>query len=150
MALLNDADRAELRKIFDEQLRDPVKMVLYTQHDSPLALPSQECHTCRETGELLDEVATLSDRLSVERHDFVTEGDEARRQGVDHIPTITFEGTTQGRLRYVGVPAGYEFAVLVGALVDASRGTTELGAATRQQLAELPGPVHLKVLVTPT
>lgn len=53
-------------------------------------------------------------------------------------------------MRYFGVPGGYEFGVVIEALVDLSRGTTQLSAETRQQIAELPVPVHIKVLVTPT
>jgi alkyl hydroperoxide reductase subunit AhpF len=150
MPLLRDADRRELETLFARQLEHPVTMRFYTQRESPLVLPAQECQTCRETGELLAEIAALSDKLGVERHDFVAEAEQARQLGVDRIPAILFEGQARGRLRYFGVPAGYEFAVLVGAIIDASRGTTALTPATRQQLAALPGPAHLKVLVTPT
>ncbi|HXF96165.1 MAG TPA: hypothetical protein VNI61_08705 [Gemmatimonadales bacterium] len=150
MALLRDADREELTTLFSSRLEHPVTIHFYTQHDSPLVLPIQECQTCRETGELLAEIAALSPRLTVQRHDFVAEAEQARALGVDHIPAIVLEGKVRGRLRYFGVPAGYEFAVLIGGLIDASRGTTALAPGTREQLAQLPGPVHLKVLVTPT
>lgn len=150
MPLLRDEDRKEIGGLLAKSLVNPVTIHLYTQHESPLALPAQECHTCRETGELLDEIAELSDKLEVVRHDVVAEADDVRAAGVTQIPTLVFEGQVKGRMRYVGVPAGYEFSVLLGALIDASRGATELSAATRKALAQLPGPVHLEVLVTPT
>lgn len=150
MPLLNDEDRKELQKLFAQRLTEPVTVHLYTQHASPLAVPSHQCQTCRETGELLAELAGLSNRIKIVTHDFVTEADEAKRQGIERIPALVFEGKGRGKVRYFGIPAGYEFAVLIEALLDASRGTTELAPATKAQLAKLPKPVHLEVLVTPT
>lgn len=150
MPLLHDEDRAELQRIFTDRLTDPVTVRFYTQRASPLAVPSHQCQTCRETGELLAELAELSDKIKVVTHDLVTEADEAKRQGIERIPALVFEGKGKGKVRYFGIPAGYEFAVLIEALLDASRGTTTLSPATRQQLQELPKPVHLEVLVTPT
>jgi len=150
MPLLHDDDRQELRKLFTERLTEPVTVHLYTQRASPLAVPSHQCQTCRETGELLAELSELSDQIKVVTHDLVTEADQARRQGIERIPALVLEGQGRGTVRYFGIPAGYEFAVLIEALLDASRGTTSLSPATKQYLAKLPKPVHLEVLVTPT
>jgi alkyl hydroperoxide reductase subunit AhpF len=69
---------------------------------------------------------------------------------VDRIPAIVFRGKNKGTVRYFGVPAGYEFSVLVADLLEAASGTTQLAQATREQAAALSSPVHIKVLVTPT
>jgi alkyl hydroperoxide reductase subunit AhpF len=150
MTLLQENDRKQLQEIFAQRLEEPVTIHLYTQQTSPLALPITQCQTCRETGELMDEVAGLSGKLSVEVHDFVEEGNAARERGIERIPALVFEGQNRGTVRYFGIPAGYEFSVLVESLIDLSRGTTALSAATREQLAQLPKPVHLEILVTPT
>jgi alkyl hydroperoxide reductase subunit AhpF len=150
MPLLNDQDRAELQRLFGELLTEPVTVHFYTQRASPLSAPAIQCQTCRETGDLLDELARLSDKITIVTHDLVTEADEAKRLGIERIPALVFDGKGKGRVRYFGIPAGYEFAVLIEALLDASRGTTSLSPATKQQLASLPKPVHLEVLVTPT
>jgi alkyl hydroperoxide reductase subunit AhpF len=150
MPLLSEADRAELGKLFAQRFDSPVTVEFYTQRSSPLAAPAQECQTCRETGSLLAELSALSDRIHVVTHDLVAEAEEARRQGIERIPAMVIQGKGRGRVRYFGIPAGYEFAVLIEALLDASRGTTALAPATRERLAALPGPLHLEVLVTPT
>jgi alkyl hydroperoxide reductase subunit AhpF len=150
MPLLREEDREELRKLFTERLTEPVTVHLYTQRASPLAVPSQECQTCRETGALLTELAELSHKLTIATHDFVGEAEAAKRVGIERIPALVFEGKGRGTVRYFGIPAGYEFAVLLEAVLDAARGTTDLAPATKQQLAKLPKPVHLEVLVTPT
>ncbi len=150
MPLLNESDAQEIRKLFAERLTEPVTVHLYTQHSSPLAVPSAQCQTCRETGELLAELAGLSKQIKIVTHDLVAEAGEAKRQGIERIPALVLQGKGRGTVRYFGIPAGYEFAVLIEALFDVSRGTTGLSPATRQQVANLPKPVHLEVLVTPT
>ncbi len=150
MPLLRDEDRRQLEQIFAGQLTDPVTLVLFTQHDSPLVVPAQECQTCRETRELLEELAETSDKIRVEVKDFIRDAEEARSLGVQVIPAIIFRGKNRGTLRYLGIPAGYEFSVLVQDIIDVSNGTTRLAAETREQLAKLAEPVHIQVMVTPT
>ncbi|MGD2135578.1 MAG: glutaredoxin, partial [Gemmatimonadales bacterium] len=148
--LLQDADREQLAQIFAQKLEQPVTVHLYTQKASALVTPMRQCQTCRETGELLQEVTGLSDKLSLEIHDFVEEGDAARGQGIEQIPALVFEGRNKGTVRYLGVPAGYEFSVLVESLVDVSRGSTGLAPETKERLGTIDTSVVIKVLVTPT
>jgi len=155
MPVLRDKDREALSEIFAKQLAAPITVDLFTQRASPLILPSRvqpslDCQTCRETEELLREVAALSSHITLQVHDFVAEEDAARRAGVDRIPAMVFRGKNKGTVRYFGVPAGYEFSVLVADLLEAASGTTQLAQATREQAAALSSPVHIKVLVTPT
>jgi alkyl hydroperoxide reductase subunit AhpF len=150
MAFLRDEDRRELHKLFAERLTEPVAVHFYTQRTSPLAVPSHECQTCRETAALLGELAELSEKITIMTHDAVAEAEAAKREGIERLPALVFEGKVRGKLRYFGIPAGYEFAVLLEALLDAARGTTQLAPATRRLIAVLPKPVHLEVLVTPT
>ncbi|HEV2359102.1 MAG TPA: hypothetical protein VGZ23_16030 [bacterium] len=150
MPLLRDQDRLALTDIFAKQLSTPVTVDLFTQRASPLVLPGHDCQTCRETEELLGEVAGLSGHITLQTHDFVVEEEAARQAGVDRIPALVFRGKNKGTLRYFGTPAGYEFGVLIADLLEVATGTTQLAAATREQAAALPSPVHIKVLVTPT
>jgi glutaredoxin len=127
-----------------------VTLHFFTQKSSLLIVPSQECYTCHDAGELLSEVTSLTDELNLETHDFLAEADEAKHLGVERIPALVMQGKNKGAVRYFGIRGGYEFGVVIEALVDLSRGTTQLSAETRQQIAELPAPVHINVLVTPT
>lgn len=150
MPLLRDEDRRQLEQLFAGRLVDPVTLVLFTQHESPLIVPAQECQTCRETRQLLEELTEITDKIRLEIKDFVREGTEARQLGIDNIPAIILRGKNKGTLRFFGIPAGYEFAVLVEDIIDLSAGTTRLSVETREQLAALTEPVHIKVMVTPT
>lgn len=53
-------------------------------------------------------------------------------------------------LVYRGMPLGYELTSLVVAIAEAGKGEPSLGAASRERLAELDGPLELLVYVTPT
>jgi hypothetical protein len=55
-----------------------------------------------------------------------------------------------GRVRFFGMPSGYEFSSLIDDVVDVSRGRTRLSEATREALAALATPLHFQVFVTPT
>ena len=103
------------------------------------------------TGQIVDEVAGLSDKISVTVHDFVADKDVADSYKVDKIPAIVVEGA-QGTIgmRFYGIPSGYEFTSLIESIKDASAGTTGLTAETKAALAKLDKPVHIQVFSTPT
>ena len=150
MAIIPQEDQDYLRNLFDEKLEQDVTLRFYTMHASPLSVPVQDCETCSDTHELLNELVGLSDKLTLDIHDFYVERDAAAEAGIDEIPAIVLEGQNKGGVRFIGVPAGYEFATLIEDLVDVSRGTTGLAAHSREVLAGLQDPVHIKVFVTPT
>lgn len=150
MPIIPQEDQEYLRNLFDEKLVNDVTLRFYTMHTSPLSVPGPECETCADTHELLEELIGLSDKLTLDLRDFYVERESAAAAGIDEIPAIVLEGQNKGAVRFIGVPAGYEFATLIEDLVDVSRGTTGLAAHSREVLAGLKDPVHIKVFVTPT
>jgi len=141
MPLMSDKDREAVRKEFT-QLPNPVKLVMFTQEN--------ECMYCRETRELLTELPTLSDKLSLEVYDFVKDKDKAEAFGVDKIPATVVMGGEDYGIRYYGIPAGYEFASMLMAVKMISSGKSELSDESRNYLKSLEKEVHLQVFVTPT
>ena len=145
MALLSTRDQDHLRREF-QKLTQPVKLIVFTQ---PL-----ECEYCRETRQIVDEVASLNDKIRVEVHDFVTDAAVAEGLGIDKIPAIALlaDGPTPRDygIRYYGIPSGYEFSSLVEDILMVSQGESGLSAATKAKLAALDKPLHLQVFVTPT
>jgi glutaredoxin-like protein len=151
MALLPPEHVVALTEMFETLQRD-VKLVHYTQKPTKLVLPEAlQCTTCKDTGELLDELAALSDHLSVETHDFQEEVDAARAAGVDKIPAVVIDSDlTGGRVRYFGMPAGYEFASFIEDIVDAGGPGVDVDDATATSLASLGDDVHMQVFASPT
>lgn len=141
MALLKDKDREFLTKEF-QRLTHPVKIVYFTQE--------RECPYCEMTGQIVNEVAGLSAKISVETHDFVADKAVADQYKVDKIPAIVVEGAKDYGMRFYGIPSGYEFTSLIESIKDASAGSTSLSADTKAALARLDKPVHIQVFSTPT
>jgi len=145
MSLLNDDIR---NQVWDEfaALTNPVKMVVFTQEI--------ECQYCKETRELIEEVAGLSDKLSVEVHDFVAGKSVAEEYGIDKIPAVAIvaggEDAKDYGIRLYGIPSGYEFSTLIEDIVMVSSRESGLSSATKAELAKLSEPLHLQVFVTPT
>jgi alkyl hydroperoxide reductase subunit AhpF len=149
MPMISQEDQKTLQGLFTD-LESDVTITYFTQHDSPLNVPGQECQYCRETRELLEEVTDISEKLHLSVKDFVRDEQEAQQQGITHIPAFVLQGQSKGQVRFFGIPAGYEFATLVEDLLNVSRGTTSLSEKTRDALKGVNQHLHIQVFVTPT
>jgi len=151
MRLIPDAEAQALKAHLDARLDRPVTLDLFVEPRSPIVVPGRApCELCEETRALLEDVASLSDRITLAVHDIDAEPDLARELGIARVPTLVLRGAARGVVRYIGIPAGLEFGTLLDDLVAVSSGTTRLGQASRQKLAALVRPVHVQVFVTPT
>jgi glutaredoxin-like protein len=142
MSLIPAERKEYLRIEFAEKLERPVKMVMFTQE--------LECRYCTETRQLVQEVAGLNEKIKVEILDFVVNADKAREYGIDKVPAVAVVGERDYRVRFYGFPFGYEFQTLMEALVNVSRGRTDISDKTRELLREVKSPVHIQVFVTLT
>ncbi len=141
MALLN----AQIRKDVQAALagvQQPVVFKIFTQEI--------ECQYCKETRELVEEVASLSDKLSVEVYDFVKDAAIAESLGVDKVPAVAVVGKKDYGIRMFGIPSGYEFGSLIESIKLVSEGESGLSAETKKQVAKLTKPVKIQVFITPT
>jgi glutaredoxin-like protein len=142
MSLL-PADKQELlRNDFKNKLVDPVKIVMFTQE--------MECRYCNETRRLAQEIGGLSDKITTEIYDFVKDADKAKEYGIDKIPALAIIGKKDYGVRYYGIPYGYELQTLIEAIVNVSKGTTDLSEKTKAVLKDVKAPVNIKVFVTLT
>ncbi len=150
MGLVSEGDKDYIRRLFAEQLVEDVDIHYFTQHESPLIIPAQECEYCGITRELLEEVAGLSEKIHLHVHDFVKEEAIVKEYGIEQIPAIVIERPGRRGVIFYGIPSGYEFSTLIADIVDVSRGKTELSQPTRDFLSELTEQVRIQVFVTPT
>ena len=141
MALLNDQIRNDVREMLTG-LEQPVTLKVFTQ--------SFECEYCKETRELVEEVAALSDKLSTEVYDFEKDAAVAESMGVDKIPAIAIVGAKDYGVRLFGIPSGYEFGTLIEDIKMVSSGDSGLAPESRQMVAGLKEPAHIQVFTTPT
>ncbi len=141
MGLISDDDIIEIRRLLQGMV-SPVKLVHFTQE--------LNLEYGREARQLLEELAGLSDKLSLEVYNFLLDKEKVAEFDVDKVPaTILRNGKISG-IRFFGLPAGYEFRTLVDAILDFSKGESGLCGASKEKLRGITQPVHLQVFVTPT
>jgi alkyl hydroperoxide reductase subunit AhpF len=141
MGFLSGQDEEIVRKEF-ERIGGPVKLTVFA---SELGAESNA-----QTVALVKEVAALSDKLSVSVLNPHIDRDEAAKYAVDVSPAVVVEGAQDYGIRFLGMPAGYEFSNLIDSIIAASNGETGLSAETKAALAELTDDVTIKVFATPT
>jgi len=141
MGVLKEKDKEKVTNVLKGMEKD-VTVVMFTQE--------MECPRCEMTRLMLEEVSGLSDKLSFEVHDFVADADLAKKYGVNKIPATVLLGDKDYGIRFYGVPAGYEFNVLIEDILDAGKRNPGLSKEVMTELAKVDRPVHMQVLISPT
>ena len=150
MQILNDSDREFIINRFENELVDEVNLTLFTQSDlGGLVVPGRECETCAPTEQLLKEVSQTSDLINFKKLDIQNDAEEAERCGISRIPSFLVSKGEETNIRYLGIPAGTEFPVLMEALVNVSSRETKLTEETKDFLQTLTDEVLIKIFVTP-
>lgn len=141
--LLSQENQSAIVNRFAE-LKKPVVIELFET--------SLNCRTCAEVKQLLQEVAALSDLLTLETYNTITDEANVKWMNLDGAPfiRITDETKINSGVHFYGAPSGYEFATLLEGILMVSRRESGLQPTTRAALAALKAPVDLTVFVTPT
>ena len=144
--LLNDDVRTQVSEAFD-QLHEPVQILFFGS--------KEQCEYCDDTLKLVEEVANLSDKISVQAFDMEADAAVADNYNVSMSPGLVIaaegeDGPIDYGVRYAGIPSGHEFSSLIQDLLLVSGRDSGLNEQTREFLAGLEEPVHLQVFVTPT
>jgi glutaredoxin-like protein len=144
MALLSEQDRAVVSSHL-AAIKTPVTILFFTQTiDAP--------DTVLVARQVLDEVVSLNDQISLEEVNFVLDRGRAAQFGIDGIPAVALlRAGEDTRIRFLGAPAGYEFMSLVEALILAGTGDSGLTTESKALIAaNVTGPTDILVFVTPS
>src|SRR6478672_373659 len=141
MSLLSPQDRQTLVEHLSA-IQKPVTMLLFTQtfggsESGPIAK------------QVLDEVASLNDKITLVEKNFVLDTEDQAKYGVAKAPAIVVLSDGEDtRMRMYGAPTGYEFVPLVEAVLLAGTRHVELEPETVQLLAAVDKPMRLQVFST--
>jgi len=144
---LDETQRRQVAEMLAPMTR-PVRLAFGTQ--------AFGCETCDDTKRLLRELSEVEPRISVEEVNLVIDRDRAGALHLEVAPSVALlavgdDGTEwDPGIRFMGIPAGYEFSSLLEAVVLVSTGQAVLADSSREQLAQLAGPTAVQVFVTPT
>lgn len=144
MALLSEKDRQTVAQHL-EAIEHPVTLLLFTQ---TIGAPE----SALLARHVLDEVASLNDRVSVEEVNFVLDRHRATQYGIEQIPAVVLLSDGEdSRIRFLGAPTGYEFMSLIDAVVLAGRRDSGLDETSRAAIAtHVTAALDIQVFVTPT
>jgi alkyl hydroperoxide reductase subunit AhpF len=143
MALLSAPDRQTLTAHL-AALTKKVELVLFTQ-----TIGGSESGPVAK--QVLDEVASLNDKITVVEKNFVLDTEDKAKYGVDKAPAVVvLSDGVDTRMRLYGASTGYEFVSLVEAVMLAGTGTVDLAPETLTALAAVTTPLHIQVFTTPT
>jgi len=150
MPILDERLAQQLRERFAERLKAPVELRLATRPGTGrLILPSgYGCATCDDARALVEEVAaTAPDQLRVEIVDVV----EHPGSDAEEVPTLAVGAPGEpARIRFQGLPAGFEFATVIDAIERVSAGDHGLGPLSTEALERITEDVEVMVFATPT
>ncbi len=146
-SLLNDGIKSQVREFFND-LDQPVQILFFGSKE-------EECEYCQDTLDLLEEVASLNEKIQVKAYDLAEDREIASQYRMDKAPGFAILSDANGELidygvRYAGIPAGHEFTSLINDIVIVSKRDSGLAEETRAALRKVDKPVRLQVFVTPT
>jgi alkyl hydroperoxide reductase subunit AhpF len=143
MGLLSPQDEATLKQHLSA-ISQPVQLLLFTQTfgGSESGLVAKQ---------ILDEIASLNDKITVVEKNFVLDTEDKAKYKVDKAPAIVILGNdVDTRMRMYGAPTGYEFVGLVEAILVAGTGNIDLEPETMAWIQAVTTPTHIQVFSTPT
>lgn len=145
MGKIDEKDKETIRNMFSEQMQG-------TAHIRFFGSKTENCDYCNDTKEILEEVASLSDKIDLKILDKDEHADEANRLHVDKVPAIVFvkEDESDTGVRFYGIPSGYEFSTLIEDIIDLANDNIGLTPETIEELKKITEDVTISVYVTPT
>jgi glutaredoxin-like protein len=141
MGIISEKDKDIIKKEF-ASLSGPVKLINFTQE--------LECQYCRETMGLIKEISELSDKITTEVYNFITDKEATDTYKIDKIPATVITNGEDSGIRFYGIPSGYEFMTMLETIKMISTGKSGLSQESIDLVRELKKPIHLQVFVTPT
>ncbi len=141
MSLIRDEDKVELKKMFDKEMVRPVKVIYFSSDKDAYK---------KQIDELLTDLTKLSDKIIYEKLVFDENKELAKKYGVEHAPCIAIAPDLGYRMRFYGIPSGYEFISLIDDIKNCSKGANDLSEETKKKLKEIDKELKIIVFVTPT
>jgi len=137
-----EADRATIQRRLSQGMVDEVTMLIIADEGSAIA---------KEIADIANTMAGLSPKIKVE----VQNADGGRNQRmrelhIERWPVLVLTKGDFSRIRYYGIPAGYELPAMVDAIVELSAMRTPLSPKARAALSTVRRRANIKVFVLTT
>ncbi|HJX04385.1 MAG TPA: thioredoxin family protein [Thermoplasmata archaeon] len=140
--MLTDSDRVSLQRRLSDSLKDEVKMLVFTL---------QGISASNDLVDLARTIASASPKIKVEV-ETVVDGKNQRLRDLrmENAPALVLVKEDFSRIRYYGIPAGYEIPPIIDALVELSNHSTPLSPNAKATLATIRRRANIKIFVLTT
>lgn len=145
MSLIRDEDKKFLAEEFQKNLKNDVELVIFISSN-------EDCKYCKETKEIAEELGQINEHIKVKVYDMENDKEVAKNYGIDKYPAtvVSKAGKVDGRIRYYGIPSGYEFGSLIEDIKNVSKDEADLSAKAMEIVSKIDKPIKIQVYVTPT
>lgn len=154
MAILQEKDKKIVKERFDEALKDEVRILFFKKSGvgvwTPDSTEDTECKYCKEAEEIYKEIASLSELIKLEIYEISKDKEIFDQYKIERIPTAVLMGKNKGMIRFIGIPAGYEFTSFIEDIIDLSRGEIDFKDENIKKIENIKDKIHIQVFVTPT
>jgi len=141
MKLLNEELVKQLEGIFSEMTKD-VTLAVFTKEGT--------CETCSETISFMEEIAAVSERISLATYTLEANADLVEQYHIEMYPSIILldEAGAYHGVKFNGMPAGHEFNSFIPAILETGGLDQELPEELSARINKIDKPVNIKVFVT--
>jgi len=141
MALFDETVTKQLTEILS-MMKDEVELVYFTQEI--------ECPTCKDGHSFVSEMAALNSKLKLSTYTLVKNHEMAEKYQIDKIPATLLldKDGKDTRIRFFGIPAGYEINSFLGAILEVSSHITTIPDEIKNRIDKIDHDVHIQVFVS--
>ena len=140
--LLSEGDRLAIERKFSEFMKDEVTLLLFAEGGSLIS---------RELTDFANTLAKLTNKIVVDAQD--SEAGKNQRMKdlhIEHTPCLLVTKGDFTRIRYFGLPAGFEVSPLTDAIAELSGSHTKLSPKAKEALATVRRRANIKIFVLET
>lgn len=143
---LPDQDKAFLTEQF-AAMESAVKIDYFHQSPTSVEVPGrQPCLSCEATKEVLEELAGLSDQITLTTYELADEEELANRHGIEQAPGIVVRGEKNRPLRLTGMPGGVFLALVMQAILSMGGQPLDPSGQLKSTLKKLRNPTDIRVV----
>lgn len=150
-SFLSPSDKEEVRRFFEARLLHPVRLISFTRRRSLMQrLALERPHYCEETRLVLQDLASLSDKITLSYEDVTANPVVMQTYRMRFTPGTAILNDHDVGIRHYGIPVGYELSTFLEHIAAVSNPDSGLGPQSREQVATIHWPIHIQVFGSPT
>ncbi len=141
MAFLNDDIRKQITEVF-APMKKNVNIALFVKESG--------CDSCEDTQGYLEEMAELSDKISLSVYDFDVDVEKASELNIEMTPSLVLldENNNDLGIKFNGIPAGHEINSFISSILEVSGVGEEFPQELVERIQKIDKPVNIKVFIT--